>query len=589
MRSPPAATPTASCARPSASAWASIALADPAAAERARGRFAGPRARGPRGRRRSWPPRAGRTSSLNAVVGAAGLEATLAALAAGIDVALANKESLVAGGPLVRAALAASTARLLPVDSEHSALHQLLEGEEPDAVEALIVTASGGPFRGGLARRARRRRRPQQALRHPTWAMGARITIDSATLMNKGLEVIEAHWLFDVPFERIEVVVHPQSIVHALVRLRDGALLAHLGLPDMRVPIAYALAHPRRAAVAAPRLDLTQAFSLTFEPADTETFRCLALARAAGIAGGLAPCALNAADEEAVAAFLAGRCRFTDIPALVERALETCSGDALSALEQVRESDAAARACVRAGARGRGARLSALIAIGGLLALVFIHELGHFVAAKSVGMRVTKFYVGFPPAVIKRTIGATEYGIGLIPLGGFVRIVGMGRPRGKDLRACSEAAEKAAERRPHDEPDLPHARAAARRARARQRRSRARAPRRWRCSRLALEQDEELDRRGARGVVPQGAHARHRGRRSARLLAPAHVAPDHGDRGRPRRQRARGVPHPHHLLRRSACRSTCRRRPCRRCRSTRPPSTWASSPATSWWASRGAP
>jgi 1-deoxy-D-xylulose-5-phosphate reductoisomerase len=188
---------------------------------------------------------------------------------------------------------------------------------------------------------------PEQALRHPTWTMGARITIDSATLMNKGLEVIEAHWLFDVPFERIEVVVHPQSIVHALVRLRDGALLAHLGLPDMRVPISYALAYPRRAPVAAPRLDLTRALSLTFEPADAETFRCLALARAAGVAGGLAPCALNAADEEAVAAFLAGRCRFVDIPALVECALETCSGEALSALEQVREADAAARTTVR--------------------------------------------------------------------------------------------------------------------------------------------------------------------------------------------------------------------------------------------------
>ena len=159
---------------------------------------------------------------LNAVVGAAGLEATLAALEAGIDVALANKESLVAGGPLVRAALARSSARLLPVDSEHSALQQLLAGEEPDAVEALIVTASGGPFRGASAAELADVT-PEQALRHPTWAMGARITIDSATLMNKGLEVIEAHWLFDVPFERIEVVVHPQSIVHALVRLRDGA------------------------------------------------------------------------------------------------------------------------------------------------------------------------------------------------------------------------------------------------------------------------------------------------------------------------------------------------------------------------------
>ena len=322
-----------------------IALADRAAAATARGRFSGRVLEGQDGVAQ-LAAESGADVVLNAVVGAAGLDATLAALEAGIDVALANKESLVAGGPLVREALARSTARLLPVDSEHSALHQLLAGEEADAVEALIVTASGGPFRGrSLAELAEVT--AEQALRHPTWTMGARITIDSATLMNKGLEIIEAHWLFGVPYERIEVVVHPQSIVHGLVRLRDGALLAHLGLPDMRVPIAYALAYPRRAAVAAPRLDLTSSPSLTFEPPDAETFRCLALARAAGLAGGLAPCALNAADEEAVAAFLGARCRFLDIPALVERALEACSGEPLSAREQVREADQAARATVR--------------------------------------------------------------------------------------------------------------------------------------------------------------------------------------------------------------------------------------------------
>jgi 1-deoxy-D-xylulose-5-phosphate reductoisomerase len=322
-----------------------IALADRAAAATARGRFSGRVLEGQDGVAQ-LAAESGADVVLNAVVGAAGLDATLAALEAGIDVALANKESLVAGGPLVRAALARGSAQLLPVDSEHSALHQLLAGEEADAVEALIVTASGGPFRGrSLAELAEVT--AEQALRHPTWTMGARITIDSATLMNKGLEIIEAHWLFGVPYERIEVVVHPQSIVHGLVRLRDGALLAHLGLPDMRVPIAYALAYPRRAAVAAPRLDLTSSPSLTFEPPDAETFRCLALARAAGLAGGLAPCALNAADEEAVAAFLGARCRFLDIPALVERALEACSGEPLSARDQVREADQAARATVR--------------------------------------------------------------------------------------------------------------------------------------------------------------------------------------------------------------------------------------------------
>jgi len=322
-----------------------IALADPTAAATARTRFSGRVLEGQAGVAQ-LAAESGADVVLNAVVGAAGLDATLAALDAGIDVALANKESLVAGGPLVQEALARSGAQLLPVDSEHSALHQLLAGEDAEAVEALIVTASGGPFRGRSAAELSEVT-AEQALRHPTWTMGARITIDSATLMNKGLEIIEAHWLFGAPYERIEVVVHPQSIVHGLVRLRDGALLAHLGLPDMRVPIAYALAYPRRAPVAAPRLDLTRALSLTFEPADDETFRCLALARAAGLAGGLAPCALNAADEEAVAAFLAARCRFVDIPALVERALERCSSEPLRDREQVHAADAAARASVR--------------------------------------------------------------------------------------------------------------------------------------------------------------------------------------------------------------------------------------------------
>jgi 1-deoxy-D-xylulose-5-phosphate reductoisomerase len=322
-----------------------IALADPAAAEQARGRFSGRVLEGEAGVA-LLAAESGADVVLNAIVGAAGLDATLAALEAGTDVALANKESLVAGGPLVREALVRGGARLLPVDSEHSALHQLLAGEEAEAIEALIVTASGGPFRGRSAAELSEVT-AEQALRHPTWTMGARITIDSATLMNKGLEIIEAHWLFGVPYDRIEVVVHPQSIVHGLVRLRDGALLAHLGLPDMRVPIAYALAYPRRAAVAAARLDLARALSLTFEPADADTFRCLALARAAGLAGGLAPCALNAADEEAVAAFLAERCRFVDIPALVERALEACSSEPLCAREQVTAADAEARATVR--------------------------------------------------------------------------------------------------------------------------------------------------------------------------------------------------------------------------------------------------
>ena len=234
---------------------------------------------------------------LNAIVGTAGLGPTIVALTAGIDLALANKESLVVGGELVTALAEATQARILPVDSEHSALFQLLRGEGPGTAQRLILTASGGPLRGrtdleGVTR--------EEALAHPTWDMGGRITIDSATLMNKGLEVIEAHHLFGLPYERIDVVVHPQSIVHSLVELNDGAQLAHLGLPDMRVPISYALHFPERADVAVPTLDLAAVGELTFEPPDLDTFPCLRLARAAGAEGGTAPCVLNAADEVAV-------------------------------------------------------------------------------------------------------------------------------------------------------------------------------------------------------------------------------------------------------------------------------------------------
>src|SRR6476661_8631489 len=241
---------------------------------------------------------------LNAVVGAAGLEATMAALEAGSDLALANKESLVAGGELVTAAVRASGRMLLPVDSEHSALQQCLAGAPSETLESLVITASGGPFRGWTAERLADVT-PPQALAHPTWSMGAKITIDSATLMNKGLELIEAHHLFGVDYPDIEVVVHPQSIVHGMARFRDGALIAHVGLPDMRVPISYALTYPDRAATSAPRLDLAAPFSLDFQPPDTAAFRCLGLARQAGQAGGTAPCVLNAANEVAVASFLA--------------------------------------------------------------------------------------------------------------------------------------------------------------------------------------------------------------------------------------------------------------------------------------------
>jgi len=256
---------------------------------------------------------------LNAIVGSAGLGPTVAALSEGIDVALANKESLVVGGELVTALAEATDSRLIPVDSEHSALHQLIAAEPPGTVARLILTASGGPFRGrrdlsGVSR--------EEALAHPTWEMGGKITIDSATLMNKGLEVIEAHHLFGVPYERIDVVVHPQSLIHALVNLVDGASLAHLGNPDMRVPISYALHHPERADLPVAPLDLATVGELSFEAPDLATFPCLRLAREAGIAGGSAPCVLNAANEVAVAAFLASRIPFAAIPSVVEETLD---------------------------------------------------------------------------------------------------------------------------------------------------------------------------------------------------------------------------------------------------------------------------
>jgi len=280
---------------------------------------------------------------LNAIVGSAGLGPTIVALTEGIDVALANKESLVVGGELVTALAEATGAQLIPVDSEHSALHQLIAGERAGTVERLVVTASGGPFRG-RTRAELEDVTVEQALKHPTWAMGGKITIDSATLMNKGLEVIEAHHLFGTPYDRIDVVVHPQSIVHAVVSLCDGASLAHLGHPDMRVPIAYALHHPERVDVPVPMLDLATVGALTFEAPDLDAFPCLRLARAAAVAGGTGPCVLNAANEVAVHAFLGGRLPFLGIPAVIEQTLERVPAGRVHAFDSLYEADGEARA-----------------------------------------------------------------------------------------------------------------------------------------------------------------------------------------------------------------------------------------------------
>jgi 1-deoxy-D-xylulose-5-phosphate reductoisomerase len=279
---------------------------------------------------------------LNAVVGFAGVEATLWALERGVTLALANKESLVAAGDLALQAWKRGGGLLLPVDSEHSALFQCLDGHGPEAVESVVLTASGGPLRsrsldelGSVT--------VEEALEHPTWSMGPKITVDSATLANKGLELIEAHYLFGLDYDRIEVVVHPTSIVHALVRLRDGAAIAHLGYPDMRVPISFALTHPERRATPVPSLDFTQGLRLEFEPPDLERFALLGLAREAGENGGTYPCAFNAANEVAVAAFLDGAIRFTEIAVLVESALQAVAGAPARDLAELVAADEEAR------------------------------------------------------------------------------------------------------------------------------------------------------------------------------------------------------------------------------------------------------
>jgi 1-deoxy-D-xylulose-5-phosphate reductoisomerase len=281
--------------------------------------------------------------ALNALVGSAGLGPTVATLGEGIDLALANKESLVVGGELVGALAEATGARIVPVDSEHTALHQLIAGQPPGAVERLTITASGGPFRG--------RTRAQladvtvaQALAHPTWAMGGKITIDSATLMNKGLELMEAHHLFGMPYERIDVVVHPQSLIHGLIGLADGAMLAHIGPRDMRIAISYALHGGESVELPLAPLDLARVGELTFEAVDLDAFPCLRLARAAAEVGGTAPCVLNAANEVAVHAFLDGRLPFVGIARTIEHTLERLPAERVSSFESLYEADRRARA-----------------------------------------------------------------------------------------------------------------------------------------------------------------------------------------------------------------------------------------------------
>ena len=282
-----------------------------------------------------------------AIVGAAGLVPTFAAATAGLVVALANKETLVAAGELMVRAVKENGARLLPVDSEHNAIHQCLRSGTRGEVRRLILTASGGPFRG-RTRAELASVTADEALRHPTWRMGPKVTIDSATLMNKGLEVIEARWLFDVPGSAIDVLVHPQSAVHSMVEFKDGSIIAQLGAADMRHPIQYALTWPERLEGVVARLDLAALGSLTFERPDRDAFRCLDLAYHALAAGGDAPARLNAANEVAVRAFLDGRIGFLDVPELLQRVLESEPTNPIVELEDVLSADRRAREAARA-------------------------------------------------------------------------------------------------------------------------------------------------------------------------------------------------------------------------------------------------
>ena len=328
-----------------------VAVADPAACQKLKGALAG-RANAPKVLEgaEGIVALAGMGEAdvvLNAVVGIAGLGATLAALESGSDVALANKESLVTGGYLVTKAAESHNAKLLPVDSEHSAIFQCLQdAHSAKALTKILLTASGGPF-FGMKKEELAGKTKADALKHPNWNMGAKITIDSATLMNKGLELIEAVWLFGLPPEKVQVVVQRQSIIHSMVQFSDNSILAQLGVPDMRIPIQYALTWPERAPGCAPELDFTTLKSITFDVADEETFRCLAACKKAIAKGGLGPCAVNGANEEAVRLFLEDKIGFLDIGRLVEAVVDSDSFGGGYTLADVYECDRMARAFVQ--------------------------------------------------------------------------------------------------------------------------------------------------------------------------------------------------------------------------------------------------
>lgn len=283
---------------------------------------------------------------LNSLVGFAGFEPTIEALKSGNKVALANKESLVVGGAMVRAIVGDQPDRIIPVDSEHSAMLQCLAGESTEEIEKLVITASGGPFRT-WTKKQMEQISVKDALDHPNWSMGSKITVDSATMMNKGLEVIEAHWLFDIPLERIETVVHPQSIIHSIITFNDGSSKAQMGPPTMKVPILYALTYPERTTLDVPRLDWQKAFELTFEPVDYNRFPCLELALEAARMSGLAPAILNAANEVAVARFLNEEITYIQIPNIIEACLAGINNSETVSLKKLKATDQKARRLAR--------------------------------------------------------------------------------------------------------------------------------------------------------------------------------------------------------------------------------------------------
>ena len=372
-----------------------------------------------------------------AIVGAAGLASSLAAARAGKRILLANKEALVMSGPLFMQAVREGGATLIPVDSEHNAIFQCMGGSRVAGVRRVLLTASGGPFLRTPAADLRNVT-PDQACAHPRWVMGRKISVDSATLMNKGLELIEACLLFGLPARQVEVVVHPQSIVHSLVEYVDGSMLAQLGNPDMRTPIAHALGWPERLSSGVESLDILRAARLDFEAPDLERFPALALARSAAEAGGTAPAVLNAANEVAVGAFLEGRCRFPDIVALIERVLARDAGDAgglrsrysgCRRLGTPRGADCNRRPCRSPCMISTDTPLQFLISIAAFIVaigvLVAVHEFGHFWVARRLGIRVLRFSIGFGKPLYRRVLGKdpVEFVIAAIPLGGYVKLL----------------------------------------------------------------------------------------------------------------------------------------------------------------------